>query len=51
MELTKKGINASSVTREEAYESQKNDLDSSELGYVVLIQVFLFLISLVMMVR
>jgi hypothetical protein len=36
MELTKKGINASSVTRE---------------GYVVLIQVFLFLISLVMMVR
>jgi hypothetical protein len=51
MGLTKKGIKASSVTREGANENRKGDLAPSELGYVVLIQALLFLISIALMLR
>jgi hypothetical protein len=51
MGLSKKGINASTATREGTLENRKGDLTPSELGYVVLIQAILFLVSLVLMLR
>jgi hypothetical protein len=51
MGLTKKGINATARIREGGARGPRNELDPSELGYVVLIQVLLFLISLGLMLR
>jgi len=51
MGLTKRGINATVKTRESGPRKRGHDLDPSELSYVVLIQVLLFLISLGLMLR
>jgi hypothetical protein len=51
MGLTKKGIDATVRPVEGGPRGSRNDLDSNELGYVVLIQVLLFLISLGLMLR
>ena len=51
MGLTKKGIDATAKPRERGPRSPGHDLDPSELGYVVLIQALLFLISLGLMLR
>ncbi len=51
MGLTKRGIEATPRPRERGPRDPRNDLDPTELGYVVLIQVLLFLISLALMFR
>ena len=51
MGLTKRGIEATPRPRERGARGPRNDLDPTELGYVVLIQVLLFLISLALMFR
>ncbi len=51
MGLTKRGINATTRPIEGRPRDTKHDLDPTELGYVVLIQVLLFLISLALMFR
>ncbi len=51
MGLTKKGIDATVRPMEGEPRGSRRDLDPNELGYVVLIQVLLFLISLGLMLR
>ena len=51
MGLTKRGIDATSRAREWRPRDSRRDLDPNELGYVVLVQVLLFLISLGLMFR
>ncbi len=51
MGLTKRGIDATERPMEGGARDPRHDLDPSELGYVVLIQVLLFLISLALMLR
>ncbi len=51
MGLTKRGIEATARPRERGPRDPRHDLDPTELGYVVLIQVLLFLISLALMFR
>ena len=51
MGLTKRGIDATVRPVEGRPRDPGQDLDPTELGYVVLIQVLLFLISLALMLR
>ncbi len=51
MGLTKRGIDATPRPREGRPIGPRHDLDPTELGYVVLIQVLLFLVSLALMLR
>ena len=51
MGLTKRGIDAKAKPRERGLRTPRRELDPSELGYVVLIQALLFLISLGLMLR
>ncbi len=51
MGLTKRGINATARPREGRAVDNGNDLDPTELSYVLLIQVLLFLVSLALMLR
>jgi len=51
MGLTKRGIDATVKPRERGPRNSGRELDPSELGYVVLIQALLFLISLGLMLR
>ena len=51
MGLTKRGINATARPGEVRPRDPRPDLDPSELGYVVLVQVLLFIISLALMLR
>jgi hypothetical protein len=51
MGLTKKGIDATAKPVEGGRRDPRSDLDPNELGYVVLIQLLLFLISLGLMLR
>ncbi len=51
MGLTKRGIDATARPRRGRPRNRGHDLDPSELSYVVLIQVLLFLISLGLMLR
>ena len=51
MGLTKRGIDATPRPREGRPIDPRHDLDPTELGYVVLIQVLLFLVSLALMLR
>jgi len=51
MGLSKKMIKIPAATRRTASGNPNEDIDPSELGYVVFVQVLLFLISLVLMMR
>ena len=51
MGLTKRGIDTTSRAREWRPRDSRRDLDPNELGYVVLVQVLLFLTSLGLMLR
>ena len=51
MGLTKKGIDATARAGKRGPRDPGHHLDPTELGYVVLIQALLFLISLALMLR